>query len=110
MDDKKRHNAKVDVKIIKAYEDSKDNTYKTLEKSDKAEQLSEEAKHALGEWIPHTLNMRNLKNYVDSSTILPQCIKAYKNNIAGFGLEISYIEDYKQETDEIGCMRSVSFK
>lgn len=37
---------------------------------------------------------------VKSSTILPQCIRAYKNNIAGFGIGVRYIEDI-DETPEM---------
>lgn len=33
------------------------------------------------------------------STILPQCIRAYKDNIAGFGIGVKYIEDI-EETPE----------
>ena len=36
---------------------------------------------------------------VKNSTILPQCIRAYKNNIAGFGIGVRYIED-GEETPE----------
>ena len=45
--------------------------------------------------------MYGLKELVDNSTILPQCIRAYKNNISGFGISIHYKEDYNEETEEM---------
>lgn len=45
--------------------------------------------------------MRGLQELVDESTILPQCIRAYKNNIAGFGISIDYNLDYADETPEM---------
>jgi len=45
--------------------------------------------------------MQGLKELVDNSTILPQCIRAYKNNIAGFGISVHYTEDYEEETAEM---------
>lgn len=38
---------------------------------------------------------------VSHSSILPQCIRAYKNNIAGFGIGVRYKEDYPEETEEM---------
>ena len=35
---------------------------------------------------------------VDESTILPQCIRAYKSNIAGFGIDIRYKDDLRTRT------------
>ncbi|MCI9417841.1 MAG: phage portal protein [Eubacterium sp.] len=43
--------------------------------------------------------MQGLALMVQHSTILPQCIRAYKNNIAGFGISVCYTDDIK-ETDE----------
>ena len=37
---------------------------------------------------------------VQNSSILPQCIRAYKSNIAGFGIGIRYTEDV-EETEEM---------
>lgn len=39
------------------------------------------------------------RKLVEQSTILPQCIRSYKNNIAGFGISVSYIDDI-EETEE----------
>ncbi len=48
-------------------------------------------------WEKKSTDMRGLKALVDNSTIIPQCIRAYKNNIAGFGIGVRYKEDYKGE-------------
>ena len=40
--------------------------------------------------------MLGLKTLVKNSTILPQCIRAYKNNIAGFGIDIRYKNDIEE--------------
>lgn len=47
--------------------------------------------------------MYGLQELVDESTILPQCIEAYSKNIAGFGLNVRYINDVAgdEETDEM---------
>lgn len=72
-----------------------------IEKSDKSEQLSQENAMNASEWITHPVDMRGLKELVDNSTILPQCIRAYKNNIAGFGISVHYSVDAEEETPEM---------
>ncbi len=87
----------VKVRVIKA-----DNTYasyKDIKKSNVSEQLSDNK--GAGEWIPHPISLMGLREIVNNSTMLPQCIGAYKKNIAGFGISIEYSEDYKEETDEM---------
>ena len=104
MDEKKAPTPRVDVKIIKSssmdtptvfYEQQK------VEKSDKGEQLDLSIQTSASDWIPHAIDMRGLKILVDNSTILPQCIRAYKSNIAGFGISVRYAEDYDTETPEM---------
>lgn len=51
-------------------------------------------------WITPNYDLRGLKNLVENSSILPQCIRAYKNNIAGFGIGLKYMEDV-EETPEM---------
>lgn len=101
----KKHSPSVGVKIIKSDEKNTPLSVftdrKPVEKSDKSEQLSRDNSVNALEWIPHPVDMRGLKELVDDSTILPQCIKAYKNNIAGFGLSVHYISDYDEETAEM---------
>lgn len=72
----------------------------TVRKADTSVQVTtQEAFHA-GDWITPPYDLRGLRNLVKNSTILPQCIRAYKNNIAGFGIGIRYIED-TEETPEM---------
>ena len=106
MDNGKKPVRNIGVKVIKAQE--ADNTpsvfYKgssRIEKSDTSEQLTRASAASADEWIPHPVNMYGLKELVDNSTILPQCIRAYKNNISGFGISIHYKEDYNEETKEM---------
>lgn len=91
--------APIGVRIIK----SSDSSFaeEQIEKSDKSEQLNELKEASASSWINHPLDMNGLKNLVTDSTILPQCIKAYKNNISGFGIKISYKEDFGDETPEM---------
>ena len=49
-------------------------------------------------WIEPEVDMIGLKNMVNHSTILPQCIRAYKDNIAGFGIGVRYIDDIPETT------------
>lgn len=51
-------------------------------------------------WLYPKIDMYGLKDFVNHSTILPQCINAYKNNIAGFGIKVRYKEDIA-ETDDM---------
>lgn len=104
MGEEKSSTPKIDVKIIKSsslntptvfYEQQK------VEKSDKGEQLDPSMQISASDWISHPIDMRGLKVLVDDSTILPQCIRAYKNNIAGFGISVKYMEDYEKESPEM---------
>lgn len=104
MDEIKNLAPKVDVKILKSsgmdaptvfYEQRK------VKKSDKGEQLDSSTQTDASDWISHPIDMRGLKVLVDDSTILPQCIRAYKSNIAGFGISVKYADDYKGETPEM---------
>lgn len=100
-----KHSPSVGVKIIKSDEKSTPLSVftdrKPIEKSDKSEQLSRDNSANASVWISHPVDMRGLKELVDDSTILPQCIKAYKNNIAGFGMSVHYMSDYDEETAEM---------
>ena len=104
-----KHSPSVGVKIIKSDDKSaplsvftdRKSAEKSVEKSDKSEQLSRDNSSNASEWISHPVDMRGLKELVDDSTILPQCIKAYKNNIAGFGMSVHYMSDYDEETAEM---------
>ena len=51
-------------------------------KAETATQLSEQAATSFSEWLDPPVAMRGCKSMVEHSSILPQCIKAYKNNVA----------------------------
>lgn len=57
-----------------------------IEKADTSVQLTQEEAFNAGDWIMPPNDMVGLRTLVKHSTILPQCIRAYKNNIAGFGI------------------------
>ncbi len=86
-------NRKVNTRIIKS-------DVKPIKKSETMTAI-EEDRHASSLWITPPLDLRGFQRLVDNSTILPQCICAYKNNIAGFGLGVKYIEDNSEETPEM---------
>ena len=97
MENKKTH-VSMNVRVVKSKEDAAYrlnifNDEREVSKSDKSEQLTGEKAMSASNWITHRINMLGLKTMVDHSTILPQCIRAYKNNIAGFGLSVSYNTD-----------------
>ena len=104
MDEKKASMPGVDVKIIKSSSMNAPTVFyaqQKVEKSDKGEQVDSSIQTSASDWIPHAIDMRGLKVLVDNSTILPQCIRAYKSNIAGFGISVKYAEDYDAETPEM---------
>ena len=106
MPDGKKPVGHIGVKIIKSQDVGSAPTVfyhkeKQIEKSDKSEQLNRETAVSAANWISHPVNMYGLKELVDNSTILPQCIKAYKSNISGFGISVHYKEDYEKETPEM---------
>ena len=104
MDERKRPAAKIDVKIVKSSGMDTPTVFyaqQKVEKSDRGEQLDPSMEASASDWISHPVDMRGLKALVDNSTILPQCIRAYKSNIAGFGISVKYTEDYDKETPEM---------
>lgn len=90
----------VGVTIIKASEPMEP-AIDLIMKSETPEQRSEVTQINAVEWIQHTIDQRGLKELVQHSTVLPQCIRAYKNNICGFGIGVRYAEDYEKETEEM---------
>ncbi len=87
------------VKLVQLPFDTYQDPVKVLEKSDKSEQLNSATSISAADWVPKPFDMQGLALMVQHSTILPQCIRAYKNNIAGFGISVCYTDDIK-ETDE----------
>ena len=91
---KAKAKARQQVRIIKEQQ-----RQAPVEKADTSVQLSAQEVYNAGDWITPPNDLRGLRNLVKNSTILPQCIRAYKNNIAGFGIGVRYIED-GEETPE----------
>lgn len=89
---------KTQVRIIK----SRPTLERPISKADTTTQLTNEEIYAAGTWIEPPVSLLGLKNLVEHSTILPQCIRAYKNNIAGFGIGVRYIDD-EEETPEMAA-------
>lgn len=74
----------------------------TIQKSDVSMQIAPQDAFNAGDWITQPNDMRGLRALVKHSTILPQCIRAYKSNIAGFGIGVRYMEDV-EETREMAA-------
>lgn len=66
--------------------------HEPVKKSDTARNLRTE-EETFSEWLTPKFSLKGLENMVENSSILPQCINAYKSNIAGFGLGVRYKED-----------------
>lgn len=81
----------VSARIIKASE--------PIQKAETSTELHSITSDGAGFISPPT-DLRGYKRLVNHSSILPQCIRAYKNNIAGFGIGVRYKEDL-EETPEM---------
>lgn len=77
------------VKVIKA----------PIQKAENQTALAREEESAAGEWIRPAYELRGLEALVENSSILPQCIRAYKGNIAGFGIAVKYKDDVEETED-----------
>jgi len=82
----------VEVQIIKAHE-------APVKKAATSNELNRSAAMNADEWISPPIDMRGLRELKKHSSILPQCIRAYKNNIAGFGIGIRYRDDVDESED-----------
>ncbi len=71
-----------------------------IQKAEQQTSLAKEEESAAGEWIRPNYALRGLEVMVENSSILPQCIRAYKGNIAGFGIAVKYKDDV-EETSEM---------
>lgn len=102
-DKEKKHNPGVSAKVISGNMNQPYTVIKAdrIEKSDKSEQLDNSSSISASEWIPQPVDLRGLKALVSNSTILPQCINAYRRNITGFGISVHYNEDYDEETSDM---------
>lgn len=74
-------------------------TGRSVQKADTPTQVTRPDAENAGDWISQPVDFRGLKRLVSNSAILPQCIRAYRNNICGFGIGVRYIDD-EEETPE----------
>lgn len=87
--------AKVQARVIKVQD-------KPVAKAEAPTQVdSEQAFHA-GDWIEPPVRLEGFKRLVAESSILPQCIRAYRNNIPGYGIGVRYAVD-EAETPEMAA-------
>ena len=89
MSKKKR---KVRAEIIK--------TTAQIKKSDSPSHIEEKEDSGYSDWLEPDYTLKGLENMTRHSSILPQCISAYKSNIAGFGIGVRYKEDVT-DTEEL---------
>lgn len=83
----------VGVRLVKASPPTNDTAL--IVKADTMTQVEPESIYTAGDWLPHPYNFDGLERMAQESTILPQCVTAYKNNVCGFGLSIDYLDEYK---------------
>lgn len=106
MSDKKQPaQQRVSVRIVKADDPEQRGGMKPIAKADGSLQISPEEAYTAGIWTKPPFDLRGLSKMVDESTILPQCIRAYKSNIAGFGIDIRYKDDFA-DADETPEMKA----
>lgn len=82
----------VEARIIKASA--------PVEKAETSTEVYAYSESDAGGFMSPPTDLRGYKRLVNHSSILPQCIKAYKSNIAGFGIGARYKEDL-EETSEM---------
>lgn len=92
---KKRPTPAVGVKLIKGATSAA-----PLKKAEQPTNIPPEANFNSGDWLAHPYNFDGVQTLVEHSTILPQCITAYKNNVCGFGISIDYRDEYKLLNEE----------
>lgn len=88
-----KNKGKARVRIIK------EQAQTPIAKADNSTQITTQEAYNAADWINPAIDPLGLKTMVKHSTILPQCIRAYKNNIAGFGIGVRYVDD-EAETPE----------
>ncbi len=89
----KKPSPQVSARVIKARE-------QPIKKADSPTALNKEDLNG-SVWLTPPMELHGLSSMVDHSTILPQCIRAYKDNVAGFGISLRYREDADDETEEM---------
>lgn len=97
---KKTKPAEVGIRLVKGFD--MQNSYDPISKALTPTQVNPDEQINAGEWITQPFDMRGLRALVNQSTVLPQCIRAYRNNIPGYGIGIRYKEDI-EETEEMAA-------
>lgn len=94
-----KHNRKATVRVIKQQSQAP----RAVKKAETPTQLTREEEYYANEWIEPPTDLLGFQALVNDSTILPQCIRAYRHNIAGFGIGVRYVDDTdgKEETPEM---------
>jgi len=79
------------------------NEQKPLQKAETPTQLTKEEEFYADQWIEPPTDLQGFQALVNDSAILPQCIRAYRHNIAGFGIDVRYVDDVdgQEETPEM---------
>lgn len=91
--EQKKRRPALEARIIKA------SNHEPVQKAETSVQLSRQDSENAGDWIEPPVDLYGLKVMVSHSTILPQCARAYKNNIAGFGIGIKYRDDVDESPE-----------
>ena len=87
-----KHTPYVSVQLIKAYE--------PVQKADSPTALDSHQDRSANDFVEPDVDMKGLKALVDNSHILPQCIAAYRCNVAGHGIRLRYKVEDEEETKE----------
>ncbi len=99
----KRRAGHAQVRIIKATsapeQAAGDQAESVVNKSETSTQINRSRTFSAANWISKPLPMHALKRMVSESSILPQCIRAYKSNIAGFGIGVRYKDDIEENEE-----------
>lgn len=79
-----------------------DTSLSAVKKSETPTNLEPNEEDTTNDWLEHPDFEGAYRYRIDNSTILPQCIECYKNNICGFGIGVRYKADYNgEETPEM---------
>lgn len=101
---KKKNNIKAKLFSSKQNDEPviKSGNIKPIAKAEQSLAINDDGRGA-SNWISTPFPIVNLQSFVDGSTILPRCIESYKTNIAGFGVNVKYKDEYndQEETAEM---------
>lgn len=88
----------VQARVIKA----RSSEPEQISKSDTSVQVTRADAQNSNEWIEPPVILEGFKKLVSESSILPQCIRAYRSNIPGYGIGVRYKVD-EEETPEMAA-------